>query len=109
MRVPFMISWGSKLSPRVDEDLLLSVEDFCPTILSLMGLENKIPSSVQTRNLSKQIQGSRKNMPKYQLYMRYNQVNSTGKIQIQAQEVYVTNNTHTPPNSRKESLLKNIF
>lgn len=79
MRVPFMISWGSKLSPRVDEDLLLSVEDFCPTILSLMGLENKIPSSVQTRNLSKQIQGSRKNMPKYQLYMRYNQVNSTGK------------------------------
>ena len=28
MRVPFMISWGSKLSPRVDEDLLLSVEDF---------------------------------------------------------------------------------
>lgn len=32
MRVPFMISWGDKLSPRVDQDLLLSVEDFCPTI-----------------------------------------------------------------------------
>ena len=79
MRVPFMISWGDKLSPRVDQDLLLSVEDFCPTILSLMGLEDKIPSSVQTRNLSKQILGSREDMPEYQLYMLYSQVDATGK------------------------------
>ena len=79
MRVPFMISWGGRLSPRTDEALLFSLEDFCPTILALMGLENKIPSSVQTRNLSKQLAGSREDMPEYQLYMRYSLVNATGK------------------------------
>ena len=44
-----------------------------------MGLEDKIPSSVQTRNLSKQVQGSREDMPEYQLYMLYSQVDATGK------------------------------
>lgn len=44
-----------------------------------MGLEDKIPSSVQTRNLSKQILGSREDMPEYQLYMLYSQVDATGK------------------------------
>lgn len=79
MRVPFIISWGDKLSPRIDNELLLSLEDFCPSVLSLMGFEDKIPSTVQTRNLSSQIKGSREDMPEYQLYMLYSDVNETGK------------------------------
>lgn len=79
MRVPFMIYWKGHLSPRMDDDLLLSLEDFCPTILSLMGLKEKIPATVQTRDLSEQIRGIRKNMPREQLYMLYSQVNKSGK------------------------------
>lgn len=79
MRVPFLISWKGHLKPRIDNRLLLSLEDFCPTILSLMGLEKRIPATVQTRDLSRQIRGSRRNMPREQLYMLYSEVNSTGK------------------------------
>ena len=79
MRVPFLIAYGDKLKPRQDNELLISLEDFCPTILSMMGLRESIPESVQTRDLSKQIQGSRRNMPDSQLYMQYSAVNKTGK------------------------------
>lgn len=79
MRVPFLIAYGEKLKPRQDNELLISLEDFCPTILSMMGLRERIPESVQTRDLSKQIQGSRRNLPDSQLYMQYSAVNKTGK------------------------------
>lgn len=79
VRVPFLISWGKELAPRMDNDLLISLEDFCPTVLSLMGLKDKIPATVQTRDLSRQVRGSRKKMPDYQLYMRYSRVDETGK------------------------------
>lgn len=79
MRVPFMISWGNELKPRQDNELMISLEDFCPTILSMMGLTDKIPETVQTRDLSKQIMGSKKEMPVSQLYMLYSNVNETGK------------------------------
>lgn len=79
VRVPFLISWGGGLTPRRDDSLLLSLEDFCPTVLSLMGLERKIPATVQTRDLSRQLRGSRTEMPRYQLYMRYDTVDETGK------------------------------
>lgn len=79
MRIPFLISWKGHLEPRMDYDLLISLEDFCPTILSLMGLKDKIPATVQTRDLSEQIRGSRKNMPREQQYMLYSRVNKTGK------------------------------
>ena len=79
MRVPFMVSWKGHLKPRMDDDLLVSLEDFCPTVLSLMGLKEKIPATVQTRDLSEQIRGSRKKMPREQLYMLYSEVNKKGK------------------------------
>ena len=79
MRIPFMVSWKGHLIPRMDNDLLISLEDFCPSILSLMGLKEKIPATVQTRDLSEQIRGSRKKMPREQLYMLYSEVNKKGK------------------------------
>ena len=71
MRVPFFVSWKKKLKPRLDEKLLYSMEDFCPTILSLMGYKDKIPETVQTRDLSEFIKGAKRNLPKTQLYMLY--------------------------------------
>lgn len=79
MRVPFLIAWGNELKPRQDNDLMISLEDFCPTILSMMGLTDKIPATVQTRDLSKQVMGSKEGMPESQMYMQYSNVNETGK------------------------------
>lgn len=71
MRIPFMISYPAKLKPRVDSELLISIEDFYPSVLSLMGLRERIPASVQSRDLSAQIMGSAEKGPSFQLYMRY--------------------------------------
>ena len=43
-----------------------------------MGLKERIPSTVQARDLSEQVKGSREQMPDGQLYMRYSAVNETG-------------------------------
>ncbi|WP_020533097.1 sulfatase family protein [Flexithrix dorotheae] len=47
--IPFIIKWGDKLKPRI-EDLILSVPDVMPTLLSLAGMEDKIPDEVQGKN-----------------------------------------------------------
>lgn len=73
-----MLAYGDRIAPRVDNDLLISIEDFCPTILSLLGLKGRIPSTVQARDLSEQVKGSREQMPDGQLYMRYSAVDETG-------------------------------
>lgn len=79
MRIPFLIAYGHHWQPRVDDELLISLEDFCPSILSLMELTHRIPWTVQTRDLSNQIKGSRSDMPEYQLYMKYGAVGTNGK------------------------------
>lgn len=78
VRIPFLLAYGDRIAPRVDNDLLISIEDFCPTILSLLGLKDRIPSTVQARDLSEQMKGSREQMPDGQLYMRYSAVDETG-------------------------------
>ena len=75
MRIPFLIAFGNHLKARIDNDLLLSLEDFCPTILSLLGYKEQIPSSVQTRDLSEFIKGKKRNRPKYQPYIKYDGIN----------------------------------
>lgn len=76
--IPLFLAYGDHIAPRMDNDLLISIEDFCPTVLSLMGLKDRIPATVQARDLSEQVKGSREQMPDGQLYMRYNAVNETG-------------------------------
>ncbi len=46
LNIPFIIRWREKLDHRVD-DLMMSVPDVMPTLLSLAGLEEKIPGEVQ--------------------------------------------------------------
>ena len=79
MRIPFMIAYGDHWKPRMDDELLFSLEDFCPTILSLMGFQEKIPETVQTRDLSRQIVDGTQKGPDSQLYMLYSEVNKEGK------------------------------
>lgn len=69
MRVP-MIWGGAGLKPRVDNELLMSLEDFSPTALGLLGYGNLVPSTTQTQNLALQLQGDQKNRPQGQLYMK---------------------------------------
>lgn len=78
IRIPFFIAWNNQLSPRQDNELLISLEDFYPTIMSLMGMKDKIPPTVQTRDLSEQVKGNKECMPQYQLYMQYSKVNASG-------------------------------
>ena len=46
LNIPFIIRWREKLDHRVD-DLMMSVPDVMPTLLSLAGLGEKIPGEVQ--------------------------------------------------------------
>lgn len=50
-RVPFIISYPSQL-PHSLNDLMFGTVDIMPTMLGLMGLDNKIPSSVMGRDYS---------------------------------------------------------
>lgn len=73
MRVPMIISHAGTLTPRLDNELLISLEDLYPTLLSMMGLGELTPPTVQTRDLSAQVLGSREKMPLSQLYMFWNE------------------------------------
>lgn len=52
LNIPFIIKWGNKLQHRV-EDLILSVPDVMPTLLSMAGFADKIPATVQGTDYSK--------------------------------------------------------
>ncbi|MBK1875258.1 sulfatase-like hydrolase/transferase [Pelagicoccus mobilis] len=49
--VPFLISWKNHLEAR-HEELLLGTPDIMPTLLGLMGLDKKIPDTVEGRDYS---------------------------------------------------------
>jgi hypothetical protein len=69
--VPFMIRYPEKIRPRVDSTLFSSV-DIMPTLLSMAGLKDEIPSTVEGRDLSPMIleNGEECNVPESALYIR---------------------------------------
>lgn len=83
MNVPFLIRYPEKLKPQVSH-LLLSTPDVMPTLLSLAGLKNNIPSTVVGRDLSAELthQKPTKQAPKAVLYIQNidGQKNSEGKV-----------------------------
>ncbi|MCD6332665.1 MAG: sulfatase [Bacteroidales bacterium] len=46
MRIPLIIRWPDKIKPGTN-DLLISVPDYYPTLLDLMGFRNQIPPQVE--------------------------------------------------------------
>jgi N-acetylglucosamine-6-sulfatase len=66
--IPFIISWPGKLKPRRD-DLLLSVPDVMPSLLSLMGLKDHIPDGVEGTDYSGALLGESAERPGSALYL----------------------------------------
>ena len=69
--VPFLIRYPEKIRHRVDSTMLCSV-DIMPTLLGLAGLEDKIPDSVEGRDLSPVFleDGRECDLPDATLYIR---------------------------------------
>lgn len=65
--IPFIIRWPEKLRPGKD-NLLLSVPDIMPTLLSFLGLGDQIPSSVEGKDYSGVLRGEAIERPKAALY-----------------------------------------
>lgn len=83
LNVPFLIRYPGTLKPKVS-NLMLGTPDIMPTLLSLAGLESKIPASVQGNNLAGFLK-SEKNIrkaPKGVLYIRNvdGEKNAEGKV-----------------------------
>ena len=66
--IPFIMRWSGKLNPRKD-DLLLSVPDIMPTLLSLMGFNDMIPNGIEGTDLSHAILSGKGNRPNSALYL----------------------------------------
>lgn len=69
--VPFLLRWPGHLRPG-SEDLILSTPDIMPTLLSLMGLKDRIPSQVEGGDYSRVIQGKGGPRPTSALYLNHN-------------------------------------
>jgi N-acetylglucosamine-6-sulfatase len=68
MRVPFMIRWPGRISPRSD-DLLLSSPDIHPTLLELMGFGGDIAPDVEGVSRASILLEGQGPRPSSQLYM----------------------------------------
>jgi len=71
MVVPFIIRWKGVIEPG-ERKLLLSAPDLMPSILSLLGCGDRIPSGVQGENYAKAILGEDGPRPDAALYMQLN-------------------------------------
>ncbi len=68
MRIPFLIRYPGKITPRQD-DLLLSALDIYPTLLDLMGLGSDIPKQVDGTSYAKLFTTGKGERPDSQWYM----------------------------------------
>lgn len=76
--IPFIVRCPRRLKPRRD-DLLLSVPDYMPTLLGLMGLSASIPDSVEGADYSQALLGESSARPDAAPYMRiHNRDDRTG-------------------------------
>ena len=66
--IPFLIRWQGIIKPGKD-DILLSVPDIYPTLLSIMGLKKLIPKSVEGKDFSKIFLTREGQRPTSQFYM----------------------------------------
>lgn len=67
--VPFMVRYPKVLSHKI-EPLMLTPVDIMPTLLSLSGLENKIPKTVEGKDYSAVLKGKSEKRPEAVLYIR---------------------------------------
>lgn len=65
--IPLIIHWPKKVLPKEDE-LLISVPDYMPTLLGVMGLEKDIPTTIDGQNYAPVLFGKHVERPTSQLY-----------------------------------------
>lgn len=65
--IPLIVRWPSGVKQGKD-DLLISVPDYMPTILGLMGLGENVPEEVEGRDYSGVMRGEAVSRPDYQLF-----------------------------------------
>ncbi|MBT3274116.1 MAG: sulfatase-like hydrolase/transferase, partial [Spirochaetales bacterium] len=70
MRIPFLMRWPDKITPRSD-DLLFSAPDIYPTLMELMGLSDDMPSDIEGSGFGGLFLGDNQTeRPQSQLYMQ---------------------------------------
>ncbi len=69
MRIPFILRWPEKITPRHD-DLLISVPDVYPTLLDMMGLKDQLPDSLEGESLADVVLTGEGRRPSSQLYLK---------------------------------------
>jgi arylsulfatase A-like enzyme len=83
MNVPFLIRYPGQLKPGI-KDVLLGTPDIMPTLLSLAGLKNEIPSAVQGKDLSGFLKNKKcgQSAPKGLIYIQNmdGEKNAEGKV-----------------------------
>ncbi len=67
LEIPLIVHFPKALTPKTDE-LLISVPDYMPTLLGLMGLEDKIPGVVEGKNYAPYLLGKPIEKPDHQFY-----------------------------------------
>jgi arylsulfatase A-like enzyme len=68
MRIPMMLRLPGVVQAGMD-DMLMSLPDLYPTMLGLLGLEGKIPATVEGSDLSRRMRTGKGDGPASQLYM----------------------------------------
>lgn len=76
-KIPLIVHYPKKVKPKKD-DILLSVPDYMPTILGLMGLENNVPNVVEGKNYADLFFDKPVNRPEKQLYFGGKSFSSQG-------------------------------
>jgi arylsulfatase A-like enzyme len=66
-KIPLIVHYPKTIKPKTD-DILLSVPDYMPTLLGLMGMEDKIPAVVEGENYADLFFDKPVNRPEKQLY-----------------------------------------
>jgi arylsulfatase A-like enzyme len=69
VRVPFLVRWPGRITPRRDP-LLLSSPDICPTLLGLLGFSGHVPVGVQGTSHARLFVDGEGPRPRSQLYLR---------------------------------------
>ena len=70
MGIPFIVTYPSKIKARQDNTTLIAIQDFYPTILSLMGYKKHIPKDVQSYDLSRNLIKEGSYSPEFQPYYK---------------------------------------
>lgn len=73
--IPLIVSYPAKIRHRVDNQLQISIADLYPTLLSIMGMKDRIPQSVMSYNLDRAVVSGRGFHPEFQPYYKIDAAN----------------------------------